>query len=347
MSTEIRNRDIDPSQRIASAYPALYPLIMNAAVSRAFEEYEREATRWKRVYVALGTAALVSIFLAMLLFDFQFALTSAYKLPRSIGILGELVGTIGLISQIVLLIGGVSDRWLVARFAAERVRCLKFQGFALIGQSPDAQALETKVENFFQEHLARLEQEIMGGRSAVEEFSPSELPPIPTTAAADANPELLRDGAIVYDSLRLSVQAQHLEHQAHLCEERARTPALVSEATFAIGGVLALLQILTIAWSGLQLHMMPVFGGSVQSWITFVTLLMFVISAIIAVYQRGSGDELHMERYKHYAREVRRIRTKANEGSTPLLETVAQMEGVALREVFDFCRDARHSSYIF
>lgn len=345
--TEIFNRDIDPSRRLASAYPGLCPLIVNTAVSQVFEAYEREARRWKRVYVGLGMTALISIFLAMVLFDFQFSLQGAYRVPRFVSILSEIVAAVGLVSQIALLTGGVSDRWLVARFAAERVRCLKFQAFALIGQSPDAQTLAAKVDAFFNEQLARLEQEIMGGRSAVEEFSPSELPHAPKIPAPGANSVLMHDGAVVYDSLRLGVQAQHLERQAHACEDRARLPALVSEATFVIGGLMALSQILFIAWSGILLHAIPMLGGLTQSWIGFVTLLMFVISAIVAVYQRGSGNEFHMERYKHYAREVRRIRTRANEGGMGLLETVAQMEDVALRELFDFCRDARHSNYIF
>lgn len=347
MQTEIFNRDINPSQRLAQTYPDLGPLIANDALLRVFDDYERDARRWKRVYVGLGMIALICIFLAMVLFDFQFALQGAYPIPRSLSVLGEIVAAVGLASQIALLTGGVSDRWLMARFAAERVRCLKFQAFALIAQSPDAATLQAKVDAFVTEQLARLEQELMGGRSAVEEFSPSELLPVPKTQATDASAELLRDGAVVYDSLRLGVQAQHLERQAHICESRARLPALVSEATFVIGGVMALSQILFIAWSGLLLHAMPILGGQTQSWIGFVTLLMFVISAIVAVYQRGSGNEFHMERYKHYAREVRRIRTRANEGSTPLIETVAQMEDVAFREIFDFCRDARHSNYIF
>lgn len=347
MPMEIFNRDIDPSRRLALAYPELGPLITNDAVLHLFEAYEYEARRWKRVYVGLGMTALICIFLAMVLFDFQFTLQGAYRMPRFASVLSEGVAALGLVSQIALLTGGVSDRWLVARFAAERVRCLKFQAFALIGQSRDAATLAAKVDAFFTEQLAHLEQELMGGRAAVDEFSPSELALMPKIAAPDASTALLRDGAVVYDSLRLGVQAQHLERQARACEDRARLPALVSEITFAIGGLMALSQILFIAWSGLLQHAIPMLGGRVQSWIGFVTLLMFVVSAIVAVYQRGSGNEFHMERYKHYAREVRRIRTRANEGGTGLLETVAQMEDVALRELFDFCRDARHSSYIF
>ena len=73
-----------------------------------------------------------------------------------------------------------------------------------------------------------------------------------------------------------------------------------------------------------------------------------MISAIVSVYQRGSGDRPNAERYARYAREVRRLRQHSEHVElNQFLETVAEMEFIALEELQDFCRDAAHSNYIF
>ena len=95
-------------------------------------------------------------------------------------------------------------------------------------------------------------------------------------------------------------------------------------------------------------------AGGVQNsanwhgWLAFSTLLLFIVSAVVAVYQRGSGHEPDAERYLTYVREVRRIRmVSANGDDTSFRQDVKEMEDIALRELHDFCRDSKHSNYIF
>jgi len=82
-----------------------------------------------------------------------------------------------------------------------------------------------------------------------------------------------------------------------------------------------------------------------QGWLNFLTLALFVISAIIAVHQRGSAHQSHAERYEHYAKEIRRI--KQGRSPVSLLATVSDMERIALSELRDFCRDTQNSNYVF
>jgi hypothetical protein len=69
---------------------------------------------------------------------------------------------------------------------------------------------------------------------------------------------------------------------------------------------------------------------------------------VLAVYQRGSAHIADTERYKHYVREIRRIRQHGQPADADaFFRTVELTEQIELRELFDFCRDVSHSSYIF
>lgn len=346
-STEIANRDIQPSAEFAVAYPALEPLILNGQISVPFELHEAAAKTWKRNYRVLGICALVCILLAMTAFDYQVTLQSLYGKLALLGPLSVALATIGIVAQLALIVSKAKDKWLLHRFVAERLRCLKFQAFMLLAETSSAAELKTKVESWTREHLAQLEQEIMGGRAAITEFAPYEVFRIAPQAALQQNRELLREGSRAYESLRLSVQAQHFGERQRASESGAKVPSLLGEFLFGIGAFLAFVELGLTSWATLSTQPNSLFSH-VQAWLSFVTLWMFVISAVTAVYQRGTGSQPDAERYQAYSREVRRIRALHTSGDPEtFLTTVAEMEGVALRELHDFCRDVKHSTFIF
>ena len=65
-SIAVNNRDIDPSDQLAIAYPDLACLIHNDAISAAFARFEKAAVRWKRIYAFSGRISLIAILLAMI-----------------------------------------------------------------------------------------------------------------------------------------------------------------------------------------------------------------------------------------------------------------------------------------
>jgi hypothetical protein len=342
------NRDINPAEDLAVAYPALRPLIFNEPIAQAFAEQEDAANFWKQMYQASGNTALICIFIAMIVFDYQVTLQSHYGAPRALAPLSALLVAIGLAAQLVLMIGKIKDRWLASRFAAERIRCLKFQAFGVIGTAVTEATLAEKVAAWTSRNMADLNQELLGGRAAVVEFSPAEalVPLGPLDPRAD--PKLIRDASRVYDTLRISVQGQHVAEYLKKAEGRAAVPAMFSEILFGAGALLTFIQIAIASWSTLHPEQANVLSPLTDAWLAFLTLLMFVASAILAVYERGSGFEHEAERYIAYARELRRIRLlHAEEGVTPFLDSLTKMEEVALRELHDFCRDAKHSNFIF
>jgi hypothetical protein len=347
-SVEVANRDINPSNQLAAAYPGLTCLFRNDAISAAFAEMEKKAVRWKRVYVFFGRLSLIAVLLAMVSFDYQITLKSIYGSPHVMAGIAAGFAATGLFSQAFLGLSHAKDRWLTARFAAERLRCFKFQLFTLLEEAADAGSLAVKVKQRTAEGLAALEQELMGGRAAILEFSPFDVLPPPPKKPVHGNERLLEEAASVYDILRFSVESQHFENRFHDHDNETKFPSAVSEFSFMAGAVLAGIGILTallpLGWPLAQMLTAP----GVMEWVDFLTWLLFVLSAVVAIHERGSANQQNAERYVTYGREIRRLRSNATTHMpASFFEAVREMEHLMLREIQDFCRDVKHSNYIF
>jgi hypothetical protein len=343
-SGEVFNRDMSPSPQLADSFQALGPLVVNPRVSEAFDRHEHAARRWKRVHSTLGRLALVCISLVMLFFDFEFTLGHIYPVPQIFSRCVAAIAALGIIAQLVLVFFKIKERWILERYAAERLRCLKFQSFALVPLVSDLAALESAVAAFVEKQIALLDQELMAGRHAMDNFSPSDVAMPSPSERQHGNALPIAEAFALYKSIRLDVQEQHFNGQAHKSNERGRYPALFSELAFALGAALAMIDVTAAALQPALLS-----GNSLlEIWLSFFTMGSFILSAILAVYQRGAADDAHAERYKHYAREIHGIRMRINPNSAESFsETVKEMELIELRELFDFCRDSMRSSYIF
>lgn len=347
-SGAVANRDVNPSDQLIATYPDLQCLLRNEAIATAFAASEKAALRWKWVYVFFGRLSLIAVFLAMVSFDYQITLKNIFGAPPFLAGLAAAFAASGLISQLLLGLSHAKDRWLAARFAAERLRCFKFQLFTVLEEVPDAQSLPAKVKQRTAEGLAALEQELMGGRAAIQEFSPFDVLSPPRKMPAHTSRKLLDEAATVYDILRFSVETQHFEDQFRAHDRETKFPSLLSEFSFMAGAALACVGILTnllpVGFRLSQLLTTP----TVMEWVDFLTWLLFVLSAVVAIHERGSAHQQNAERYVTFCREIRRIRTGAlTHMPASFFEAVREMEHLMLREIQDFCRDVKHSNYIF
>ena len=347
-SIPVNNRDVNPSDQMVTAYPDLTCLLRNEVISEAFAGFEDRALRWKGIYVFFGRLSLIAVMLAMVSFDYQITLKSIYGTPPFMNSLAAAFAATGLFSQAFLGLTHAKDRWLAARFAAERLRCFKFQLFTVLEEVTDAETLAARVKLRTSEGLAALEQELMGGSSAILEFSPFDVLLPPKKKPAHGSTKLLEDAASVYEILRFTVESQHFEDRFRAHDSETKFPSAVSEISFMSGAVLAFIGILT-ALLPAGWHLSRVLTAhEVVQWVDFLTWMLFVLSAVVAIYERGSASQQNAERYVTFGREVRRIRTYATThmpGS--FFEAVREMEHLMLREIQDFCRDVKHSNYIF
>jgi hypothetical protein len=346
-SIAVNNRDINPSDQLAAAYPDLACLLRNEAISAAFARFETAAVRWKKVYVFSGRLSLIAVLLAMISFDYQITLKNVYGAPAFLAGAAAAFAATGLFCQAVLGLTHAKDRWLTARFAAERLRCFKFQLFTVLEEVQDVQSLASRVRQRTSEGLAGLEQELMGGRSAILEFSPFDVLAPPKKKSAHVNKHLVEEAAAVYDMLRFTVESQHFEDQFRAHDRSTKFPSLISEFSFMAGAALACIGILTtIMPEGWSLYQLLTARG-VMEWVDFLTWMLFVLSAVVAIQERGSAHQQNAERYLTYGREIRRIRASAmTHLPASYFEAILEMEHLMLREIQDFCRDVKHSNYI-
>jgi hypothetical protein len=330
------NQDIFPPPDVLKTYPDFEPLIRNLAISEAFLRYEKQATRLKRLYARLGKYALYCIATVMILLDYRVTLPNA-PLAAETRWVAAVLGVAGLVFLAIMYGRHVKNRWLLQRYAAERIRCLKFQAFFLLADH-GADSLSAAVGDFTQEGLGEISREV-DGRSQFRGFTVSDvkLPrggTLGTWAAARS-----QKAAALYDTLRFKWQRNHLEEQGKLAEGELLAPNSIGNAAFLLGAGLAVLDLFSSFAGQFISHKFEIPG------LDFLTLLAFIISATAAVFERGDANLAHADRYARYASEIVRLRARLDQGGE-FLGLVHEMERNALLELRDFCRDIQQSSYI-
>ena len=322
------------------AHRALAFLLDTPAISAQFAAHEREATRAKRFYTALGVFSLGAAFLTLT------ALISALTLNRELAnpaftmSMGGL-GVAGVVAQWALLFGPFKKRWLQARFAAERVRSIKFQAFAAFGVAPAERAVAA--EAFVQRRLAHLGLELSTGLAALHDFDPEASLGDIGAETAPLSLDELKELKSVYDELRLAYQIKHATGKLRDIAEERRVPAAASEVTFWGGAAIGYLDLI-LAFEPLRQY-----GAGWESTRHFLTLFLFVSAAILFVLERGRSHNAALERYEDYRFELTRIagaldRAKSGED---FVTCVRQAERAAMRELKAFCRESEKSTYLF
>lgn len=340
------NRDMRVSADFAAAYPAIDPLLNNKAVERAFDKYERAAVFWKRAYEIVGALSLLCIAAAALYLGYRLALAPTYGVAKEIDAAGTVVGGVGLLAQLILVFGQLRDRWLLSRFAAERLRCLKFQSFRALVESRAGEDLSGAVNRFAEREIAGLRQELRAGYNAVTTFNPTRT--LSTwTVIRDGDQELLEQASHAYDELRLGVQLQHFDGRIERARKNEQSPGAISDWAFVVASLLTLIE---LSLNGLSLvtdYAIPEIPADIQPWWWFTVWALFVISAILAIYGQARVQRVDADRYEQYRREIVEVRNYKRDDWPSFSAQMHAMELVALRELQDFCRDQRFFGYLF
>jgi hypothetical protein len=341
---EIVNRDIYPSDEFVGAYPDLEFLIRNPPVAGAFADAERAARFWKQLHNGAGFVSLACILVVMWTLDYILTLGHLRAPPPWLDAVSAAIGGVGLLAQLVLILGRLKPRWLLSRFVAERLRCVKFQAFVFAAERCEADAANPAAEAFTREAIANLAQEMMGGRAAMIRFEPGEVSFGRGEREGRVDRRFLEVAQTVYERLRLEVQLQQFEAQEIATREADRLPRTVAEVSFVAGALIACLDVILAAFGVSPGEKHPVIAHSLN----FATWAFFATSAVVAVYQRGAARQASAERYARYANQIERIRSRyPSETTEGFAEAVREMETVALEELHEFCRDSDQASFVF
>ncbi|MEQ1817811.1 MAG: hypothetical protein ABL871_04310 [Terricaulis sp.] len=340
------NRDMGVSEDFVDAHVAIRPLLSNAKIERWFKRYDRAAVLWKKAYEFFGALSLVCIAAAALYLGYRLALAPTYGVLRELDAAGVIVGAVGLISQLVLIFAQLRDRWLLSRFAAERLRCLKFQAFRALFEPQRDPDLALAVDRHAEREVAGLRQELRAGYTAIGAFSPSATLPV-WTASREGEADILQQAREVYDDLRIAMQLQHFEGRIEIARKKEQSPGALSDWVFVLASLLTLTE---LSLNGLHLVAnfdAPEIPAFIQPWWWFVVWSLFVISAVLAIYGQARVQRVDADRYEQYRREIVEVRNQKVADWTSFASRVYAMELIALRELQDFCRDQRYFGYLF
>jgi hypothetical protein len=347
MSQTKFNRDMRVDREFVDAHSDVEPLLVNETVEKWFWRYDGAAVLWKKIYEVVGTLSLVCVSFATLYLGYRVTLAPIYGALPQLDAAGTIMGGVGLVAQLTLVFARLRDRWLLARFAAERLRCLKYQCFRALFEGGAADELEDAIEANSKQGIASIRQELRAGRSAIGAFSPADCL-APMTASRTGDDALLRQAMNAYDKLRIGVQVEHFEDRIDNARQKEQSPSAVSDWFFVAASVLTLVE---LSLNGANM-LLPQFGfgeipPDIQPFWWFSVWTLFVVSAVLAIYGQARVQRVDADRYGQYRDEIADVRRQNVGDWSSFAARVYAMELVALRELQDFCRDQKYFGYLF
>lgn len=329
------NADIYPPKSLLETRPRTAALLCNAAISSAFARHETRAVSAKAWYTRLGVFSLTAIFFTMVALIGAVTLAPSLAEQRGLTLVLGVLGALGIAAQIGLLATPLKRRWLAARFAAERLRGIKFQAFAYAASEGGEEA----VKQYTEAAIAKLDVELDRPMAAMHEFEPDATLGNAPPASAILTPSMLAELRDGYRILRLDYQISHARHCITTIREESRLPAAASETSFWLGAALGYIDLVLS-------------GANIDEWSAlrqFFTLFFFVLSAILFVLERGRSHNAALERYEDYAKKLAGATRALDQADTPatFIAAVREAEVAALGELKAFCREAEKSTYLF
>lgn len=334
------NADIDPPEAFIATHPGFASLLLNEPLSALYTRYDAEAVRGKRIYTFLGVYSLATIFITISALIYSLSLNRSLTQNSIFELIMALVGVSGVVAQLFLLFGPSKRRWLESRFAAERLRAIKYQAFIeAAATGPDRTAA---VSAFMQRELAHLQVELGNTRAAMHDFDPDQVLGEATPVRGEPTPQELQDLKDIYRELRLDYQVGHARRRIEELQQERRLPAAAAEISFWGGAAMGYVDVI------LAMEPLRPYGMGWEGLRQFLTLFLFVSSAILFVLERGRGHNSSLERYEDYRFELSRVSWALGRArnAEEFIDCVRQAERVALRELKAFCRETDKSTYL-
>lgn len=325
------NRDIAPSVATRDVYRLVQPLVSNRIVDTAFAAREEAANRARERYHLFGRAGMVCVLLGAIFVLAEALVLKRVSLATSIAI--GIVAGVGLALQLVLIATRQKQRWLNNRFAAERLRSIKFQAYVLALKAATPDDLQAQVDAFYMREIALLENELNAARSVLKTFSPARaLARLPTVADA-ANPAMAAEAADAYAELRIRYQERFAADETEKLQSALRVDYAIADILYLIG---ASFSVAGLIWT-LRFQ-------DEHTWlnrIEFVAVTAFILGLSKTLMDNASLGEESRMRYVDYQEAI----AAAQDRDDTLPVRIAKVERAALQELRQFCQAANRISY--
>ncbi|WP_291207512.1 hypothetical protein [Hyphomonas sp.] len=327
------NRDIFPTPAMLDRFPNITPLLKNEAIETAFMRHEVLSVSGKKRFHQLGLVSMVLI-AGSAIYTIAEALLFKDAGNQIISILGAICAAVGISAQVYSLAARVKSRWLVNRFACERLRSIKFQMYSLAASARDEAELAARTRQLTAVELARLESELNMGISIFEAFVPEKCVIVPAPGPGPANAEITSEAMTAFRELRLLYQDRYAAAELHRLREHRRAFHSAADILYFSGACLVLLSLLAKTVPGVE----------ISNWVDFLATSAFVLSISKSVLDSTSLTDPSAARFVRYREDIAEVQRRIEHGGT-LDEVVPQMERIALGELEEFCDASKSINY--
>jgi hypothetical protein len=355
---KIDNNDMDMgSQSLRVMESHVCAAMQRKKIKNAFYHFEAEANRIKRWHNILGTFGLV---LLVVVLEFTLAKLLAIRFDLS-GMLKPFIGIVVMLGTIpgacaaLIYVFRLRERWLLARFKAERIRHWKFQQLL---DGPHIESLQTEridADHVWNVKWQKLIDELNAGKGRMHDYVRNLPFSSPFVHHHPFHPytseTIFINAASVYEQFRLNVQLNWFNQESEQYQQSDRRTETIAET----------LLLLSVGAAFLEgaLHFLPILSHNryIAPGLSFLAVSMAVASAGVRVYRSASGISESAERYRrlasqlHWYRETfSRILDKETHDSSSqeeLFEVMVEIERLCHGELVEFIRVAAKSDYFF
>lgn len=327
------NRDIFPTPAMLERFANITPLLKNEAVETAFKRHEVLSVSGKKMFHRLGLVSMVMIG-GSAIYTIAEALLFKGASNQIVSLIAAILAAIGIGAQIYTLVAKLKTRWLLNRFACERLRSIKFQNFALAATARDENELAARVRQLTSVELAKLESELNMGISIFEAFVPEKCVAEPAPGPGPSNPDIVSEAMTAFRELRLLYQDRYAASELRRLRENRRVFHSAADILYFSGAVLTLLSLIA----------KTVPGVTISAWVDFLAISAFVLSISKTVLDSASLTDPSAARFVRYREDIAEVERRIEHGAT-LDVVVPQMERIALGELEEFCDASKSINY--
>jgi len=328
------NRDMLPPANLLAVYAAAAVIMRNDSIDGRFENHENQAQGAKRSYHTWGRAAVLFVATSAL-FTFAQRFQLIGNTSRWLALVVAILGGFGVAMQFYLFLSKKKKTWLLNRFAAERLRSLKFQAYALSASSSGPNELGAKVEQFFKEELAHLEMELCAGVASLTLFSPA-LAIKSQKSSPAAEKEALEAARAAYRELRIAYQRRFALAEIEKFRPIQRLSTSIADFLYIAGAVLTIAGLAAVGVN---------FDASIANLIEFLGAAAFVLGLSQTVLDNASLTETSTTRYERYVQSIDECDSELMKNGADFPLVVCRFERIVLEELSQFCAAASSIGY--
>lgn len=334
---QVHNRDVFPTEDTIKLYPFVRFLVVNPIIDEAFRLREDAANKAKKIYHSRGRLGALLIVLSAVYTVADALILGPFFADVLVGYVAAALAGVGICIQLYIIATRQKETWLLNRFAAERLRGLKFQAFALAQNAAEGDALAKEVDEFSRAAIVGVDDDLNAGLSRLEKFEPHEALQVFDTKAGPANHELTAQAQDAYHRLRIAYQKRFTESELDRLGKGKRLGDTSADILYLFGAA--------IVFGSLMTRLIPHASHELVAWLDFLAVATFIIAAAKSILENASLAEQSRTRYEQYARDVEKLEDDQTRGNDAFREIVRRMELLAMAELDDFCRSATKISY--